>query len=56
VKHRPRIEKLAIELETTMLSGKRTPVIDAARVVEKQRRLCISNELGYLAGKLNRES
>src|SRR5258708_2710788 len=51
VKHRPRIEKLAIELETTMLSGERTPVIDAARMVEQQRRLGIPDELRDLTGE-----
>src|SRR6266851_183512 len=51
VKHRPRIEKLAIELETTMLSGERTPVIDAARMMEQQPRLGIPDELRDLTSE-----
>jgi hypothetical protein len=51
VKHRPRIEKLAIELETTVLSGQRSPVIDAARVVEQQCTFAIADELRNLMGE-----
>jgi hypothetical protein len=57
VKHRPRIKKLAIELETTMLSGKRTPVIGTARMVEQQRSFGIPDELRNLttAGLMNKQ-
>jgi len=51
VKHRPCIEKFVIELETTTLSGERTPVIDAARMMEQQPRLGVPDELSDLAGE-----
>src|SRR3984885_10256259 len=45
VKHRSRVEKFGIELETMVLSRKRTPVIDATRVMEKERRLSVPDKL-----------
>jgi hypothetical protein len=45
VKHRTRIEKFAIELERAALSGERTPVVDAARMMKQQWRLGIPDEL-----------
>jgi hypothetical protein len=41
----PRIEKLAIKLDTALLSGERTPVIDATRMMEQKCRLGIPDEL-----------
>ena len=37
VKHRTRIEKLAIELEPAALSGECAPIVDATRMVKQQR-------------------
>ena len=51
MKHRARIEQLAIELETMLLSGERGQVIDPARMVEQQRRLGIPDKLGDLTGE-----
>jgi hypothetical protein len=51
VKHRPGVQELAIELEAMTLSGKRTPVVDAAGMVEQQSRFGILDELRYLAGE-----
>src|ERR1700742_942513 len=51
VKHRPRVEKLSIELEAMTLSGERAPVIDTARMVEQQPGLRMPDHLRDLAGE-----
>src|SRR5258708_8664768 len=51
VKHRPCIEELLIERQTTMLAGERTPVIDPAGMVKQQRRFSVPDKLCYLAGE-----
>jgi hypothetical protein len=45
VEHRAGVQKLAIELQAAALSGERAPVIDAAGMVEQQRRLGIPDQL-----------
>lgn len=51
VKHCPRIEEFVIELETTALSGERTPIIDAARMVEQQCGFGVPDQFSNLAGE-----
>jgi hypothetical protein len=52
VEHGASIKELGIETEAAALAGKRAPIIDAARVIEEQRRLGIPDELGYFLREL----
>lgn len=52
VKHATAIEQLGIELETTLLSGQRAPVKDAAGMMKQEGRLRIPDELCDLSGDL----
>ena len=47
VEHRAGVEELGIEAEAAALAGERAPVIDAARVMEQQRRLGIPDQFGH---------
>ena len=49
VEHGAGIEQLGIEAQTAPLAGERAPVIDAARMVEQQRRLGIPDQFGHFA-------
>ncbi len=49
VEHGARIEQFRIELQAAMLPRERTEIIDAARMVEEERRLCIPHELRHFA-------
>src|SRR6267142_6498119 len=51
VEHGTRIEKFAIELQRATLSGKRTPVVDAARMVKLQCGLGLTDECCDLTGE-----
>src|ERR1700730_13525138 len=52
VEHGTGIKELGIETETPALAGERTPVIDAARVMEQQRRFRVPDEFRHLTRKL----
>ena len=52
VKHRAGIEQFRIEPETAALARQSAPVIDAARMVEEQRRFGFPHQFGYFAGEL----
>ena len=47
VEHGAGVKELGIEAEAAALAGERAPVIDAARVMEQQRRLGIPDQFGY---------
>src|SRR5439155_17913071 len=47
VEHGAGVKQLGVEAEATALAGEGTPVIDAARVMEQQRRLGISDQFGH---------
>jgi hypothetical protein len=49
VEHGTGEEKLVIETQPAPPAGKSAPMIDTARMMEQQRRLCIPHELSYLA-------
>jgi hypothetical protein len=51
VEHGTRIKKFAIELQRATLSGKRTPVVDAARMVKQQCGLGITDKFCDLTGE-----
>ena len=52
VEHGAGIKELGIETETPALAGERTPVIDAAGVMEQQRRFRVPHEFRHLTRKL----
>ena len=47
VEHGAGVKELGIEMQAAALAGERAPVIDAARVVEQQRWLGISDQFGH---------
>ena len=47
VEHGAGVKELGIEAKPAALSSERAPVIDAARVMEEQRRLGIPDQLGH---------
>jgi hypothetical protein len=47
MKHGAGVEELGIKTEATTLAGERAPVIDAARMMEKQWGLGISDQFGH---------
>ena len=52
VEHGASVKELGIEPEAAALAGERAPIINAARVIEEQRRLGIPDELGYFLREL----
>jgi len=52
VEHGAGIKQLGIKAETAALAGECAPVIDAARMVEQQRRLGVPDQFGYFACQL----
>jgi hypothetical protein len=52
VKHGAGIEQFGIKAKTAALTGERAPVMDAARVVEQQRRFGVPDEFRYFPREL----
>ncbi len=48
MKHRAGVKELGVEAEAAALAGKRTPIIDAARMMKEQRRLGVLDQLSHL--------
>src|SRR5579859_1538458 len=51
VEHSAGVEQFGVELETATLTGERAKVIDAAGVIEQQRRFCVADELRDFIGE-----
>jgi len=52
VEHGASVKELGIEPEAAALAGERAPIINAARVIEEQRRFGVPNELCYFPPEL----
>ena len=48
VKHRAGVKQLGVEAQAAALAAQRAPVIDAARMIEQQRRFGVPDQLGDL--------
>jgi hypothetical protein len=51
-KHRARMKQFGIESYPAMFASQSAPVIDAARMMEQQRRFGVSHQLRYFASEL----
>ena len=52
MEHGASVKELGIEPEAAALAGERAPIINAARVIEEQRRFGVPDELGYFLPEL----
>ena len=52
MEHGASVKELGIEPEAAALAGERAPIINAARVIEEQRRFGVPNELCYFPPEL----